>query len=231
MKQVFVAQLAHAYPCDFVSPFVDISSDGRLLVTRILLDAVQSTVQLWDIGTGQAIAQRTFSSHGPLRFSVDGRLLAVAVQPGKISLWDGNLQTEVNRWDVTEGTNAEIYAMTISGNQEMAVGDSNGIIRAWDISKVDAPRLLYSQQGHSDYLFMMAFSSTGECLVTTSNDQTTFLWDRRGNRLMTLAGHKGQVNSAAFLQSSEESEIQPKCGTRHVATLSRDDTVRNLEHR
>jgi len=54
-------------------------------------------------------------------------------------------------------------------------------------------------EGHSDYVWSVAFSPNGLVLASGSDDNTIKLWDTAsGTEIRTLKGHNGQVLSVAF---------------------------------
>ncbi|HUQ54481.1 WD40 repeat domain-containing protein, partial [Lentzea sp.] len=71
-------------------------------------------------------------------------------------------------------------------------------------------------RGHSDSINAIAWSPTGDHLLTTSEDHTARVWDPwTGDQLTVLIGHTGPVNAALW-----SSEVE-------VVTGSTDHTVRH----
>ncbi|MBR8835916.1 MAG: AAA-like domain-containing protein [Stigonema ocellatum SAG 48.90 = DSM 106950] len=78
-------------------------------------------------------------------------------------------------------------------------------------------------EGHSSYVWGVAFSPDGKTIATASSDNTVKLWNLSGQPLQTLKGHSSRVNSVAFSPDGKT-----------IATASGDNTVKlwnlNLEN-
>jgi WD40 repeat protein/serine/threonine protein kinase len=58
---------------------------------------------------------------------------------------------------------------------------------------------LLTLQGHTAYIYRVAFSPDGKRLASASADKTVKVWDAQtGKELLTFQGHTGEVNSVAF---------------------------------
>jgi WD40 repeat protein len=58
--------------------------------------------------------------------------------------------------------------------------------------------LLYTLEGHQDWVNSAVFSPDGQTILTASIDGTARLWSREGTLLTVLEGHQGAVSSAIF---------------------------------
>jgi WD40 repeat protein/tRNA A-37 threonylcarbamoyl transferase component Bud32 len=88
-----------------------------------------------------------------------------------------------------------------------------GEINLWDSA---TGQVLLTITGHADVITDLAFSPDGQCLATSSGDQTVKVWDTQsGREIRTLRGHEGSVWSVAYSPDG-----------RRIASASADRTVK-----
>ena len=121
------------------SPFmivhsIDISPDGRTVVTAGSDYGLRTHVQLWDIENGQAI--RTFTGIAEelrsIRFSPEGKYLLTAGFSNAARLWDVATGTEVRRF---EGHLYAIFSAVFSPDGRLVLtAGGDGTTRIWETS-------------------------------------------------------------------------------------------------
>lgn len=95
----------------------------------------------------------------------------------------------------------------------LATGDTDNKIHVWRIAD---EQLLFTCEGHTNWIRVIAFSLNSKILASASTDQTVKLWDTsNGKCLKTLQGHTNWIWSIAF---SSDNQL--------IATGSDDKTVK-----
>ncbi len=84
-----------------------------------------------------------------------------------------------------------VISMAFSPNGELlAIGDTNGEIRLWQVSDF---RQILILEGHESWVWSISFSPNGQTLASSSKDNTAKLWDiPTGQCLRTLYDHAVQ---------------------------------------
>ncbi|MEZ4736520.1 MAG: hypothetical protein R3E79_56255 [Caldilineaceae bacterium] len=81
----------------------------------------------------------------------------------------------------------------------LALGDSLGSIRLWDLAQGE-PQWIHTMQSH-DWIEALAFSSDGRYLASTgaTTDNSIHLWDVTTREcIAVLSGHTQRVRSLVF---------------------------------
>jgi WD40 repeat protein len=159
---------------------VAFSPDGKTLAATSTM-GVYCVGTLWDVATKRELKTLSPSPNGPLAFSPDARLLAVAGWAGNntsrsvgiVKLWDVTTQQEAATfqwprrllWSVAFSPDGRLLA-TVVGNKGVGVCD------------VAAKRNVALLPTHpKDWVQAVAFSPDGKKLATCSEDQTVRLWN------------------------------------------------------
>ncbi len=148
------------------------SPDGKRLATVGSIGGRSDTVCLWDVASGQVLAQfRGFA--GPVRsaaFSPDGRRLLTPA--GKdVWLWDTATRERVGRLQGHEG---DVLAAVFSPDgKQVLTGSQDGTAALWDAA-TGRPLSLYV--GHEGPVRLVALSPDGRQVATASDDGTARLW-------------------------------------------------------
>ncbi|MBI3158808.1 MAG: TIR domain-containing protein [Chloroflexi bacterium] len=198
---------------------VALSPDGRTVAAGGITP--NNALLLWDLETGST---RWLSGHAQFirwaAFRPDGRLLITAGWDGNLILWDVQTATELRRFiphpleeeldpgEQPTGANV-LYAAFSADGRFFVTTSSDHTARVWKLEEVvDSVTkavsirdilLVYTLEGHSDWVHGAAFSPDGARLVTVSEDKTIFIWDLAdGSVVARLTGHEASVNTVAF---------------------------------
>lgn len=168
--------------------------NGHLLATA----SRQRTVQLWDIADPrQPHELATLDTNGILAaiaFSPDGRTLAVG-GVGPVQLWDVTDPRRPQPMATLNGVGGFAFS---PGGRVLAVLDSDGTNRLWDISAPHNPRLAATFVVKDPA--SQTFSPDSHVLAVGSGTGTARLFDvtrlDQPRELTTLDGHVGEVSVA-----------------------------------
>lgn len=129
-----------------------------------------------------------------LRFSADGKLLAVGRDDGTVEMFDVTKRARI--WSAWRHDRAVRSLAFTSDNARLlsAGGDAYAIV--WS---VNGGSEIFRTARHGGAISGAAFSSDGRRIVTASEDQTAKIWDGDSGRLIvSLDGHGARVTDAAF---------------------------------
>jgi hypothetical protein len=119
---------------------LDFTSDGKTLAVleagRSKITVNKSSVSLWDSATGQKTRTIEVDAKsvmdGGLRFSPDGKLLAVVTDDDKVSLLD---VSSGKRFHEIGGHRAQITSLAFSpDSRTLALGTLNPAVQLWDVA-------------------------------------------------------------------------------------------------
>jgi WD40 repeat protein len=118
----------------------------------------------------------------------------------KVNLQGASLQNANLAKSVFAETFGGIFSLAFSPNGILAMGDSNGEVRLYQVTDGQQQiSAIASFVGHTNWVVSLAFSSDGSILVSSSTDCTVRLWNvNTGECLQTLQGHSNGVFSVAF---------------------------------
>jgi WD40 repeat protein len=190
---------------------VDLSSDGRLLVTG----SWDQSAKLWDAATGAAVRKLDGVHKGyinSVQFSPDGKQVLTASDDGTVRLWDATSGKPTE--PTFGGHQGRVRQARFNTDGSKIVTSSNDkTARVWNAETGTEELVL---QGHDWAVLCGEFSHDGQRIITGGEDNVAIIWDATtGEVLLKLAGHTDSVTAVA---------LSPD-GTRAL-TGSQDNTVK-----
>lgn len=171
---------------------LDISRSGLHLATG----GADGRILIWDLGRGSIV--RSLDAHSNyvtgVEFSRDGKTLMSVSTDRTTKIWD--LPSGTVRHNLTGDHMVTSLAME-TGRRNLAVGDSEGMIRFWDVGQGTRVREL---DCGDPSIGSIQFSLDGKTLVVLSRhfDKLT-LWEvLSGRKLTSLEGDSSPFYSQAF---------------------------------
>jgi serine/threonine protein kinase/tetratricopeptide (TPR) repeat protein len=178
---------------------VAFSPDGR----RALSASHDQTVGYWDLTSGKAIFRSEHhSNHAKaVAFFPDGQRALSCGDDDKVVLWD--LQSAEPGARVVAQHTADVQCLAISRDGLFAVsGGDDQLARVWNCTTW---KELAELPGHKQTVTAVAFSPSGDRILTADAGSNLILWDRAGRkelfRLTLSAGES--ATSAVFLTDGQ----------------------------
>ena len=129
-------------------------------------------VKLWDVATGEEQTTLTGprASMGPVRFSPDGKRIAVPGWDGKVWLWDAKTLEPQPSLEAGSGV---LKIAFLPDNETLATAEMNGSVALWDL-KTAARRVAF--EGHTAHTHALACSRDGSVIASSGKDRVVKLW-------------------------------------------------------
>ncbi|MFN8491574.1 MAG: BTAD domain-containing putative transcriptional regulator [Caldilineaceae bacterium] len=169
---------------------------------------------LWHLGANRLLNELTFGAariHA-LRFSTDGKTLAMAASDRRIYLWDVDVGAGrlALRQSLAETPAVALDLSFRAADGALASGHQDGSICLWAMDAAgycltgEAVQVL---SGHRAAVWRLAFSPDGQLLASGSDDHSVRLWKMGpapvwGQPLARFDEHRGWVRSLAFSPDS-----------------------------
>jgi WD40 repeat protein len=191
------------------------SPDERRIVSR----STDTTVRVWDAGSGQQIGEPLKGHTDTVRvvaFSPDGTRIVSGSKDKTVRVWDASTGQPIG--EPLKGHTGEVISVAFSsdGRRIVSGGDyQDKTVRVWDADSgqpIGAPLT-----GHTHGVLSVAFSPDGTRIVSCSDDQTVRVWDANSGQQIgaPLTGHNAAVYGVAFSPDGKR-----------IVSGSRDTTVR-----
>jgi WD40 repeat protein len=156
---------------------VAVSPDGALAATS----DDSGCVRIWDLAWGQGIGELELnSSHGCVRFSPDGRWLAVGTAEGQVHLWSRG-EGRVLHSFLAHESRLEAFVFSPDGWWLATCSDQGGDVAVWAMPGGKRRRVLTSR---ADRLTALDCSPDGRWWVAGAMDGGLSFWNVQDGRLV-----------------------------------------------
>ncbi len=191
------------------------ASHGRILACLL---RSRSSIQLWDPDTVNLTKTINIGRQwwiSCIAYSPDNVTFACGNSAGTLGILDAG--NDEQNYTIPEAHAAQIASLAFSSDGRTLASCSydrnDTVIHLWDVSTGDLKGTL---MGHTDVVGDLAFSPSGEILVSGSRDGELRFWDvKTGEILNTVAAHGKQVKKVAFSPAGKM-----------VVSASSDETLR-----
>ncbi len=167
---------------------VKVSPDGRWL-TVVLVDGSgeNGTLEVWDLPRRRFVSRlATPDTPSAVRFSPDGRLLAVGYPNGRSHVWSTSNWEPVTR--LLAGDAGDIYSLAISRDgRTLATGSLDRTVWLWDIESQQAIGRPLPGPGRGVGAVAPYFTPNGGALIASYDTGRAYRWDIRPDALARQA--------------------------------------------
>jgi hypothetical protein len=144
---------------------------GRLAHTLQVLDADTGRRANTAVVTEGKYGQGDIPDVADLRYTPDGRYLAVLSRNGRVQLRHADTLAEVSTW--TTGSR-DVLAFNVSPDgRTLLTGDDTGSTRLWEVA---SGKVVATVPGHRGHVATAAVSPDGRFLLTGGYDQVAYVW-------------------------------------------------------
>ena len=169
---------------------------GKQLAACVGTDTIE--VKVWDVEKRTEVASLggQLDRGSQLRYSPDGRWLAVAARVGGLVLWDSSYVQPARQL-----LPPDVQARSIqfsNDSSRLCVGLENGSAQIFDAASGES---LATLTGHTKAIADIQFSSDNLLVATASEDGTSIIWDAISGKLLhEYAGHSADVSKIRLTQ-------------------------------
>jgi WD40 repeat protein len=134
---------------------------------------------------------------------------------------------EFNKTTFTQTFSSVLSVAFSPDGNLLATGDTNAEVRLWRLAD---GQLLFTLQGHGDWVRSVAFSPDGNLLASGCDEYTIRLWNvQTGRWVKTLEGHTGRVCCVRFSPDGRTLVSSSEDGTLRVWTVATGECCKILE--
>ena len=190
---------------------VAFSPDSRTIASGLN----DRTIQIWDAKTGEIVHSMTFSAYVlSIMFSPNGQYHAVGMRNG-VEIWD------VRSWQRVCGRNSSCFTVAISPDSKQVAYADDKSLCIMDL-KTGKP-IMDPIQGHTNYIYSLAFSPDGTWIASGSWDESIRIWDTAtGNQISKLQTQSWVLSLAI---SPSGMQIAAGCQDKTIHLYSCDSTL------
>jgi WD40 repeat protein len=121
-------------------------------------------------------------------FSHDKTLFANGSHTGEVNVWEVQSGKHISR---LAGSQGEIKSLAFSSSDSLlAVGDSNDVIRVWDLKVAGEPRILRRDPGEDapGWIYSVGFFPSGKIIASSGFHAGVILWDLSTSKQTSIIG-------------------------------------------
>lgn len=173
---------------------------------RIATANDDGTVRVWEPATGALVLTIDLGDDRPssVAMSTDGNLLATGSDDGFVQIWNARSGKEF-RSPLTGSDPDPTVPWTISSvdsvafspdGSAVAAGSSDGLVRVWDLHR--GKMIAAARASESGAVYSVAFSPSGDRLVTIGRDAVRLWEPRTGKQIAEINSQNAPATSVAF---------------------------------